>query len=45
MGCLKLWEIIFPDASWVTVAEVAVNVAVHPLLQKSAVATRDLFNA
>ena len=45
VGCLKLFDMIFPDASCVTVAEVAVNTTVQPLLQKSAVAIKDLWRA
>ena len=45
LGCLKLCEITFPEASCVTVAEVDVKTTVHPLLQKSAVAIKDLWRA
>ena len=43
LGNFELCAIMSPVASWVIVADVAVNVAVQPLLQKSAVAISERF--
>ena len=45
LGSLEVREIICPDSSWIIVAVVEVKIAVHQLLQKSAVTMSDLLSS